>query len=99
MRQITAEACRAFEQNRIFRLSNTEVHVDTTGTRMYLWGNLIARKVGNRVQVTLAGYNTQTTRDRLNGLTGVTCTTHKGQAFINGKPVANDEWVQVSEVL
>lgn len=94
-RQITEQAIAAFNSNRNFRISNTEVKADTTGTYLYLFGNLIARKVGNRVQVTLCGYNTATTRERLNGIYGVSCTTKKGQAYINGKPVSSTEWVQV----
>ncbi len=95
MRQITREAVAAFNRNENFKLSNTEVKADCTGTRLYLFGNLIARKTGNRLQVTLCGYNTTTTRERLNGLPGVKCLSRKGQAFINGKPVSNNEWVQV----
>ena len=94
-RQITEQACYAFEQDRPFRLSNTEVHVDFVGTRMYLWDNLIARKINGQLEVTLAGHNTMTTRERLNGLTGVTCYTRKGQAYINGNPVSSDEWVKI----
>ena len=94
-RQITEQAVNAFNNNKNFNLSNTTVSADCTGTRMYLFGNLIAEKVGNRIRVTLAGWNTPTTRERLNGLDGVSVTTKKGQAYINGKAVEDDAWVQV----
>lgn len=94
-RQITKEAVRAFNNNENFSLSNTTVKADCTGTRMYLFGNLIAEKVANRIRVTLAGWNTPTTRERLNGLNGVSASTKQGQAFINGKAVDNSEWVEV----
>lgn len=95
MKQITKEVVRAFNNNENFSLSNTTVKADCTGTRMYLFGNLIAEKVGNRIRVTLAGWNTNTTRERLNGLDGVSVTTKKGQAYINGEAVEDDAWVQV----
>ena len=87
-RQITKEATRAFYNNENFKLSNTEVHADCTGTYLYLWGNLIAKKCGQRVSVSLAGYNTQTTRERLNGLLALIdkkITTKKGKVFLISK--------------
>ena len=93
MRDITFEAIQAFNNNKNFKKSNTQVKADTTGTYLYLWGNLIARKVGNRIQVTLAGYNTVTTRERLRGLCN--CYTKKGIPYINGKQVTSTEWVQL----
>lgn len=95
MRQITKEAVRAFNNNENFSLSNTTVKADCTRTRMYLFGNLIAVKENGKLRVTLAGWNSNTTRERLNGLNGVSVTSKQGQAFINGKAVANSEWVEV----
>ena len=95
-RQITKQAQQAFRENRNFKLSNTEVHADCTGTYMYLFGNLIARKVGERVQVTLAGWDTLTTRERLHNLTENCKLSHiKGKSYIQGKEISTTEWVQV----
>jgi hypothetical protein len=46
------------------------VHHNGNGStsRMYLFGKLIAERDGDMLRVTLAGYPTDTTRDRLNGL-------------------------------
>lgn len=96
-RQITEAAIRAFNNNENFSLSNTVVKADCTGTYLYLYSNLIARKVNNRLQVTLAGWNTNTTRERLNGLAGVCVTTKRGQAYINGKAIEDNAWVQIEE--
>ena len=68
MRNITELATRAFFNGDNFKLSNTEVHADCTGVYLYLFNNLIAKRVGERVSITLAGYNTLTTRERLNGI-------------------------------
>ena len=84
-RQITENAIRAFLLCDNFNQSNTKVHADCTGVRMYLFGNLIANRVGNRLQITTAGWNTATTRERLNGLPNVSVTQRKGQLYLNGK--------------
>lgn len=94
-RQVTKEIVRAFLDGENKKVSNSEVHADCKSVKMYLFGNLIAERVGERIRVTLAGYNTLTTRERLNGIPNCSATTKKGQAFINGKPVADDEWVQL----
>ena len=93
MRDITKKAVRAFNNNGNFKLSNTVVKADATGTYMFLFGNLIARKINNKIEVTLAGYNTNTTRERLSGL--CKASTKQGQAYINGNPVSSTEWVQL----
>ena len=67
-RQVTEQATKAFFNGDNFKLSNTEVHADCTGVYLYLFGNLIAKRVGERVSISLAGYNTTTTRERLNGI-------------------------------
>ena len=51
MRKITDEAIRAFEGNKNFK----QVIADCTGTYLYLWGNNIARKCDNRLQINLCG--------------------------------------------
>ena len=84
-RQITENAVRAFLLGDNFNQSNTTVQADCTGVRMYLFGNLIANRVGNRLQITTAGWNTTTTRERLNGLPNVSVTQRKGKLYLNGK--------------
>jgi len=91
MRQITKRAKAAFDTNTPFCESNTQVIVMRGVTEMYLFGNKIARKFGDEIKITLAGWNTNTTRERLNAFARVS--TCKGQAFINGKAVSDNEWV------
>ena len=70
MRQITEQAARAFLAGRPFRKDNTEaVSCGAVRAKLYLHGNLIAERRSNgEVHVTLAGWGTPTTRERLNGL-------------------------------
>jgi len=42
----------------------------------------------------LAGWNTNTTRERLNALNGVRVTTKKGQAYLNGEKW-DGEWITI----
>lgn len=70
MRKISYEAAMAFAHRSNYRKDNTEVTVNEHDrvTYMRLHGNVIASIVGTHVRVTLAGYGTPTTRERVNGL-------------------------------
>lgn len=91
MRAITKEAVNAFEGGYNMTKSNTSV-VDGV---LALHGNAIAKLIDGRLMVTLAGWNTPTTRERLSGLTGVSASTRQGQASINGFNVPDDEWIEI----
>ena len=95
MRMITREACHAFENGENFYKSNTQVKADCTGVRMYLFGNLIAERVGERVRITLAGWNSATTRERLNGLRGVNISQKNFIPYLNGKEMDTKEFYQI----
>lgn len=96
MRKITKEAVYAFENNQRFNKANTIVNE----FGYFLHGNKIAEYTslfndGNKdINITLAGWNTNTTRERLNGLDGVRVTTKLGQAYLNGKEW-DDEWITI----
>ena len=74
MRKITQMTCNAFVAGRDFTLGNTHVDHHDDVTRMYLHGNLIAELRNGEsperreIKMTLAGWPTPTTRERLNGL-------------------------------
>ena len=71
MRKITQQAARAFIDGRKFSSGNTTVTVDSEGyIVMSLHGNIIAKRgmMDTQIQVTLAGWGTPTTRERVNGL-------------------------------
>jgi hypothetical protein len=86
MRKISALAASAFINDRNFKLSNTEVIANGAITGLYLFGNLIAErnKVDNTLYITSAGWETNTTRERLNALYGVRIAQKKGIWYLNG---------------
>lgn len=64
MRNIEQKVCAAFVCKERAAQGNTM----TDGEHLYLHGNLIAWHVGDRIMGTLAGWNTPTTRSRLNAV-------------------------------
>jgi hypothetical protein len=84
MRKITKLASEAFNLTEVFSLSNTVVSVEDGVVKLFLHGNLIAKKVGGELFVTNAGWKSNTTKERLNGLCGVTVCQKKGEWYLNG---------------
>lgn len=81
MRKITQEARYALQGASSMRQSNTEVKNGS----MFLHGHEIVKGYGTpEYTISLCGWNTNTTRERLNGLDGVSVTTKLGQAYLNG---------------
>jgi hypothetical protein len=65
MRKVTREVTDAFFNRRPRKCGNTR----TDGTTIWLHGNAIARHADNGdIEITLAGWDTVTTRERLNGV-------------------------------
>lgn len=96
MRKITSEAVQAFKSGANYKKTNTEVNrfgYFLHGNKIAEWNSLF--KDGNKkINITLAGWNTNTTRERLNGLPNVKVTTKLGQAYLNGKAWDGD-WITV----
>lgn len=85
MRKITQLAVDAFMRGENFKSGNTQVIASAAKTELYLHDNLIAMKtVMVGVSITNAGYFTNTTKERLNGLPGVKIQQKAGQWFLNG---------------
>ena len=82
VRKITEEAVRAFYNGDKLTKSNMFV----TDRMMYLHGNLIAKIEEGMLKISTCGWNTPTTKERLNGLSGVAVHTKNYQLFLNGKP-------------
>lgn len=95
MRKITNHVVRyGFQIGLAVRERNTV----STGKELYLHGNRIAWRENGKLWVTTAGWDTATTKERLNAIYGVHITTKRGQMFLNGKAwngqaVAIDDWV------
>lgn len=92
MRVTTEKICSAFENRRALKLGNSE----TDGNTMWLFGNAIAKWHNNGMWITNAGWSSKTTKERLNGLSGVSIQQRKGNWFLNGVEWAG-EWVCVAD--
>lgn len=68
MRKITEQATTAFRNGYSFKKDNTEVTVTAKGSNMYLHGHLIAKTENGSLFLNHCGWDTNTTKDRLNGL-------------------------------
>jgi hypothetical protein len=89
MRQVTEQIKRAFENRQSLKVGNTS----TDGGSVYLHGNEIVRRdISGIVFATLAGYNTRTTRERLNGITGMRFHQVGFVACLDGLPICEDDW-------
>ena len=68
MRKIDTQAAAAFKYGKPFNQGNTTITIEGGAVTMRLHGHIIAKMLGNTLVLTLAGYNTRTTRARLNGI-------------------------------
>ena len=97
MRKITQEACRAFENLGEYKKSNTEVRkINDVSSEMYLFGNLIAYSNADGIFISDGNYPSRTTKERLNGLTGVEIKILDNQWVLNGK-VWNGDWIRIGD--
>lgn len=102
-RKIEDQMIAAIRAGKDFKSGNTEVRQETFGTFVYLHNNLIAQHTTAGWLWTLAGWNTPTTRSRINALArafnwrGVR--TVKGVPFVSGSatapcvPIRSTEWI------
>ena len=91
MRKITKEIVAAFMNREEKRIGNSH----TRGEFLYLHGNAIAcLNQDGTIEVTTAGWNTPTTRERLNGIPGVRVYVRKGQLYLNDRPW-DGSWTEV----
>ena len=89
MRKITELAADAFINRKPFRRANTW----TDGTTLYLHGNVIARWDNGIVQIRSAGWESKTTKERLNGvlsLLNLPCITQRNYQWYIGDTRWND---------
>ena len=101
MRQIEKQMVEAIKARKNFKSGNTEVtmtrneYLGTCTAMVYLHDNLIAKiSFGTEnvvAQFTLAGWNTNTTRSRLNAL-GVGVSQLNWAPYHNGKAISSTDW-------
>jgi len=99
-RIISTEAARAFLELGTYKKSNTEVRQEDGFSRMYLHGNLIAELVPHttNMKLRLAGWNTPTTRERLNTILDTAWHTQRFHQkdwlpYVNDIEVGDNQWV------
>jgi hypothetical protein len=82
MRKITRDIAAAFNAQKSMTRSGNGA-TSTDGAAIFLHGNKIVERREDGIYVTLAGWNTTTTRERLKPFASVHSS--KGQAFLNGE--------------
>jgi hypothetical protein len=88
MRKITKESIEAFNNCKTFNKQNMKVEVFPNVTILKLHGNSIAYRYNDpqrTLSITNAGWQTHTTKERLNGLNGVRINQRKRVWYLNGK--------------
>ena len=92
MRKVSKVITAAFYSNEAKKVANTT----TDGKAIFLHGNKIAEKRDGQIWITSAGWNTSTTKERLNSLSGVSINQKNGDWFLNGEKWSGG-WVSVGQ--
>jgi len=90
MRQITQRIVNAFQNSRPLLIGNSR----TNGESLWLFGNKIAEIRRDGLWITNAGWTSTTTKERLNGLSGVNIVQRRGNWYLNGR-AWDGRWVNV----
>jgi hypothetical protein len=88
MKKVTQQAIRKFLDAQPFKSGNTQVHVLPNVTVLSLHGNEIAYKYNNpenTVSICACGWLSNTTKERLNGIPGVSIHQKNYQWYLNGQ--------------
>jgi len=94
MRKVTEQIKKAFEQGIPKKVGNTE----TDGETVWLHGNaIVKRDPSGLVLATLAGWNTPTTRERVNGITGLGIHQSNFVPMLNGSEIDSFDWIAVTD--
>lgn len=85
----TGRIKKAFEQGKSLKAGNTE----TDGQTIWLYGHaIIKRDPDGLVRWSLAGYNTMTTRQRVNQIVNAGVHQVKGKPVLNGQIIDPSDW-------
>ena len=87
MRKITEESVNAFMNARKFKKGNMQVEVLPNVTILKLHGNVIAYRYNDperTLRITNAGWESVTTKERLNGIPGVSIHQKDWVWYLNG---------------
>lgn len=98
MKIVTQKAVACFRNGGNATFSNTRVVTENEVSKMYLFGNLIAileHDKGGVIKVSNAGWFSNTTRERLNGLKEVHVQQKNFEWYLNGEKW-NGSWKQIN---
>jgi hypothetical protein len=88
MRKITEESISAFNDGRTFKKANMEVEALANVTILKLHGNAIAYRYNDperTLSITNAGWKSNTTKERLNAIEGVSISQRNFVWYLNGQ--------------
>ena len=89
MRKVTAQIKAAFEQGKSLKVGNTE----TDGKTIWLFGHaIVKRDPDGLVRWSLAGHNTMTTRERVNGIVNAGVHQVNFEPVLNGQVIDSSDW-------
>lgn len=92
MRKVTSQIVSAFYAGDKRTVGNTM----TDGNAIYLHGNKIAEKREDGIYISNAGWSTVTTKERLNGLRGVSISQKNWEWFLNGE-AWDGSWINITK--
>lgn len=94
MRQITEKIVHAFENRVALKINNSR----TDGTSLWLHNNKIAEWRNDGLWISNAGWDSRTTKERLNGLRGVRIHSYRGIWYLNGN-AWDGGWINMANML
>lgn len=96
MRKVTQRIKQAFEQGTSLKVDNTR----TDGQTVWLHGNaIVKRDPDGLVRWSLAGWNTSTTRERVNGIANAGVHQVKFEPILNGQVIDSFDWFACNTTL
>lgn len=98
-RKITIDAINAFMAGQKFNRDNTCVYTTFESNGETVWnlslhGNRIAMRKGKEISISNAGWQSNTTKERLNGIPGVRIHQKNYQWFLNNE-AWDGEWKKI----
>ena len=93
MRKVSRQIKEAFEAGKSRTIGNTS----TNGESVFLHGNQIVKREAGKVYWTLAGWNTATTRERVNSIVNAGVYQKDFEPYVDGKEVCPHTWYAITE--
>jgi hypothetical protein len=96
MRKVTEQIKKAFQQGKSLKAGNTR----TDGQTVWLHGNaIVKRDADGLVRWSLAGWNTPTTRERVNGIANAGVCQVNFEPILNGQEINSSDWFATNQKL